>query len=271
MQKKASFRIFVVHHCQLNDDYYQASMLDYLTFINVSSNPILVNERYKTLRLTEFRNFKPLGKWYTESEVMYNLYYNQDLYSDVDYIGFIQYDMDSSGIDGQTIQKLLQEEDRDLILFQPFTFRQDYNQKILMDPERPNTLQGEGLNCYETIFADYNAYYKENHQTQNFNEQVIGLCSAFLMRTSLFNEMMEFAVSIVESGKLDRFDTNHQYRIQGGLLERYYAAWLLLKKKHFNTISLPHSFDGSHAQMSFYVRLRLVLYKTAKAFWKQKA
>ncbi len=246
-------------------------MLDYLTFINVSSNPIPVGGRYKTLRLTEFRNFIPLGKWYTESEVMYNLYHNQDLYDDVDYIGFIQYDMDSSGIDVQTIQELLQQEDRDLILFQPFTFRQDYSQKVLMDPERPNTLQGEGLNCYETIFADYNTYYKKNYQTQDFNEQVIGLCSAFLIRTGLFNEMMEFAVSIVESRKLDRFDTNHRYRIQGGLLERYYAAWLLLKKVHFSTISLPHSFNASHAQMSSYRRFRVFLSKKVKSFRKQKA
>ncbi len=268
MQKKISFRIFVIHHCKLNDAYYQASMLEYLTFVNVSTDHVPVDKRYKTIKLTEFPRFFSLGKWYTESEVMFNLYQNQELYADVDYIGFIQYDMDTSSIDEQAIRNLLHIESNDLIIFQPFTFKEDYNQRILMDPEQPNTLQGVGLNCYETIFADYNAYYSKQYQTDDFSEQIIGLCSAFLMRTTLFNEMMKFSVSIIESKKLDSFDTKHQYRIQGGLLERYYAVWLLLKRVKFDTLPLPHSFDGSHAQMNYFDRFRLLLSRRVKKLLK---
>ena len=259
MQKELSFRIFVIHHRKLNDAYYQASMLDHFTFVNVNTADVPVDARYKTLKLTEFPNFTPLGKWYTESEVMYNLYQNQDLYADVDYVGFIQYDMDASGIDEPIIRNLLRTSNKDLIFFQPYTFRDDYNQRVLMDPEQPNTLRGEGLNCYETIFADYNAYYNEQHYPSDFSDRVIGLCSAFLMRPILFNQMMAFAASIVESKKLNPFDTNHRYRIQGGLMERYYAAWLLLKGIKFSILNLPHSFDGSHAQMPLYQRVRSML------------
>ena len=262
MHKELSFRIFVIHHRKLNDAYYKASMLKHFTFVNVNTADVPVDARYQTLKLTEFSNFTPLGKWYTESEVMYNLYQNQELYADVDYIGFIQYDMDASGLDGPTVRQLLQTEDRELILFQPYTFGADYNQRVLMDPEQPNTQRGAGRNCYETIFADYNAWYGEHHRTQAYSNQVVGLCSAFLMRRELFNQMMAFASPIIESGKLNSFDTKHKYRIQGGLLERYYAAWMMLQRVKYSVLPLPHSFDGSHAQMG--------LYQRAKSFFQIK-
>ena len=142
MQKELSFRIFVIHHRKLNDAYYQASMLDHFTFVNVRESDVPVDARYKTLKLTEFPTFTPLGKWYTESEVMYNLYQNQELYADVDYVGFIQYDMDASGIDESTIRQLIETEQSDVIFFQPYTFREDYNQRVLMDPNQPNIRAG---------------------------------------------------------------------------------------------------------------------------------
>ena len=270
MQKELSFRIFVIHHRKLNDAYYQASMLDHFTFVNVNTADVPVDARYKTLKLTEFPTFTPLGKWYTESEVMYNLYQNQDLYADVDYVGFIQYDMDASGIDESTIRQLIETEQSDVILFQPYTFREDYNQRVLMDPEQPNLRAGVGRNCYDAIFADYNAHYSEQHRTQDYTDHTIGLCSAFLMRTALFNRMMAFINSIIESKKLESFDTSHRYRIQGGLLERYYAVWMLLQKMKFSVLSLPHSFEGSYEQMDYYKRLRFLLSRKVRAILKMR-
>lgn len=237
-------------------------MLEHFTFVNVNTADVPVDARYNTLKLTEFPHFTPLGKWYTESEVMYNLYQNQDLYTDVDYIGFIQYDMNASGLDEPTISQLIQAEGSELILFQPYTFGDDYKQRVLMDPEQPNTLWGAGRNCYETIFADYNAWYGEHHRTQDYSNQIIGLCSAFLMRKEQFNKMMAFASPIIENGKLNAFDTKHKYRIQGGLLERYYAAWIMLQRVKFSVLPLPHSFDGSHAQIP--------LYQKAKSFFSNQ-
>ena len=259
MQKELSFRIFVIHHRKLTDAYYQASMLDHFTFVNVNTADVPVDARYKTLKLTEFPTFTPLGKWYTESEVMYNLYQNQELYADVDYVGFIQYDMDASGIDESTIRQLIETEQSDVILFQPYTFREDYNQRVLMDPNQPNIRAGAGRNCYDAIFADYNAYYGEQHRTQEYTDQTIGLCSAFLMRTALFDRMMAFVNPIIESKKLDDFDTAHQYRIQGGFLERYYAVWMLLQKIKFSVLPLLHSFEGSHKQVPYYQQVRTYL------------
>ena len=89
------------------------------------------------------------------------------------------------------------------------------------------------------------------------------------MRTALFDRMMAFTNSIVDSKKLDAFDTIHQYRIQGGLLERYYAVWMLLQKVKFSVLPLPHSFEGSHAQMSVYRQVRSFLSRTVRGLWKR--
>lgn len=261
MLQKPSFRIFVIYHTILTDDYYNPTMLDCFTFVNVTTIDISVDVRYHTLKLDELPAFKPLGKWYAESEAMYNIYLNKELYNDVDYIGFIHHDMDASGVDVSTIDELMEQSDRDVLFFQPYTFREDYRQNILMDSNRPNTLRGKGHNCYEVIFEDYNRYYGTNHRTQDYNEEPIGLCAAYLMRVSLFNELMAYASTIIESRKLDTYDITHKYRIPGVLLERYYATWFLLRNIKSSALSLPHSFEATFAQMKFY---QVIYNKVAK-------
>ena len=53
----------------------------------------------------------------------------------------------------------------------------------------------------------------------------INLCSAFLCKIEVFEELMPFYSYIIESGKLDKYDVDHNYRFQGGMMERYIGCF----------------------------------------------
>lgn len=248
-------KIFVIYHDSINDNFYDPSMIDHLTFVNVTNKNIAIDRQYTSIKLTEFDSFIPLGKWYAESEVIYNIYKNPYLYSDADYIGFIHHDMDASSIKENILKQLVNNGGNDYVIFQPYNFKAVYKQKILMDENQPNTFSGAGKNCFDSIFDDYNTFYNETYNTKDFFNSTIGLCSAFMVKKQVFNEMMVFIESIINSNKLENFDTNHNYRIQGGLLERYYALWLLLKNKKSDVFAIPHSFVETNAKMSYYQRM----------------
>ncbi|WDF54709.1 hypothetical protein [Mucilaginibacter sp. KACC 22063] len=249
------YRLFVVFHQQLKNEYYDSSIINKYEFVNVNPRNDLtaINPDYIVISQYEFENFHSLGKWYTESEVIYNIYKNKYLYKDVNYIGFLQHDIDSSVLNKEILEKNLPK--YQLINLQPYPFQTDYNQKILMDESQPDKKTGAGVNCYEVIINDYNNFYNTNYTAENLKNVTLNLCSSFILRTDIFEKMMLFIESIIKSGKLDQFDSNRQYRIQGGLLERYYAVWLAFDNLQTTQIPLKHHFEESVAQNSFFKRV----------------
>lgn len=247
-----SYRFFVVFHHEITPTYYHESIIEHCVFVNVNPANKSKYPCIKTINLFDFEHFTPLGKWYTESEVIYNVFKNPTLWNDVDFIGFLQYDVDSSALRHQTLLNILQTTEG--IIFNPHTFEQDYHQKILMDESRPNLLQGKGINCYDVLFEDFNRAYDTHHKPQDWLENTIGLCSCFVVKKSIFENLMAFISPIIESKKLDKFDTQHQHRIQGGFLERYYAVWFLLKGLSLFSFSLPHEYAETQKQNTFFKR-----------------
>lgn len=243
-----TYKIFIIFHDTLNIQYYNASILKNLIFVNVRKDNKNRYPDLKIINLHEFKEYKPIGKYYAESEVLYNIYKNIYLIENIDYIGFLHHDFDCSKLTDEIIQKSIA--DNKLISFETHLFKHDYKNRILMDPQKPNTLYGRGRNCYDTIFYDFNTIYNTNYSVSNFieSESEIILCSCFLTKAKIFVELMDFGSLIIESKKLDLYDTNHKYRIQGGLMERYYATWFLLKKIQFITIKIQHNFYESKRQ-----------------------
>jgi hypothetical protein len=239
------YELFVIFHKGLKEEYYNESLISNYTFVNVNRN----NEQratypdYRIINQFDFKDFYSLGKWYTESEVIYNIFKNDYLYKDLEYLGFLQHDIDSSILTESILDDLLS--GRQHINFQPYLFDEDYNQKILMDPRSPEKRVGSGINCYDVILNDYNAFYHTDFKIDDLKGRTVNLCSSFLIRKDLFVEMMRFVVPIIEAGKLDKFDTKHKYRVQGGYLERYYAVWLALQNLESAELRLTHYFDES--------------------------
>ncbi|SEW14418.1 hypothetical protein SAMN05428988_2453 [Chitinophaga sp. YR573] len=249
------YGLFVVFHQDLKRDYYDPSLLSSYIFVNVNpKNEAVANYKdYKIINQYEFNQFHSLGKWYTESEVIYNIYKNAYLYEDLDYLGFLQHDIDSSVLTASKTDDLLTKVEH--VNFQPYLFSTDYNQKILMDSTQPNKKNGSGLNCYDVILEDYNAFYKTNYKLSDLSGKTINLCASFILPKETFKEMMQFISSIIESGKLDNYDTLRQFRMQGGYLERYYAVWLAFKELQATTVGLVHHFERSTVQDSLLSRV----------------
>lgn len=247
-------KIFVVFHNKLVTEYYDRELLGEYLFINVSlSNRSEYPSGFKVINQYDFDKFKPIGKIYTESEVLYNVFKNPYLTADLDYVGFLQYDIDSSNISAPLLSEW--ESHYEHINFQPYKFDVDYNQKILMDKTQPYKRKGSGVNCYNVILEDYNEFYGTKFTLDDLRGKTINLCSSFFLKKSLFIEMMDFVTPLIENKKLEAFDPDRKYRIQGGLLERYYAVWLSLHNLNDLSFKLDHFFAESTIQDSIFNKL----------------
>jgi hypothetical protein len=244
------WKIFIITHGPIIEDYYKNDSMfsdKNYTFINVSDTPIL-NLQFDILNKNDIKNFIHLGKWYAEGEAIYNVYKN-NLYTEYDYIGFIHWDYEllsenlffGSNITSAILMLIAHKEE--FISFSTYTFAEDYYQNIMMDLNFPNQLVGSGKNCWEKIIDDYNKYFGTEINIDFLMSKRINLCSAFLCEISVFKELMGFYCSVVENKHLDKYDHTHEYRFQGGMLERYIGCF----SHRFNFAELPlyHHWTGS--------------------------
>jgi hypothetical protein len=263
MAKSMKWKIFIITHGPVIEDYYKNDPLfsnDHFVFFNVSDTPIK-HEKFVVINKTEVEGFIHLGKWWAESEVIYNIY-KLDLYPNLDYIGFLHWDYELKSENeyfsynvSKTIENLTRKRER-FISFSTFSFAQDFSQKILMDKSSPNQLVGEGKNCYLQIIEDYNGFFDENISVEYLMSKRINLCSAFLCDIGVFDELMPFFCWIVESEKLMLFDTEHKYRFQGGMMERYIGCFS--SKYHMAELPLFHRYRVSNPLESFTLLKRMV-------------
>jgi len=249
------WRIFVVTHERVIDKYYDQDPdfnSDNFKILNVTLGPIDAGPQYSVINQVDFLGFSPLGKHWAESEAIYNVYRN-GLHKDLDYIGFLQYDkelclqqklrLDFLGKSRITrrIEDFVSSNESGHVSFETHHARKDYRQRILADESQPDTLQGPGLNAYDYILTDYNKFFGTAFKIQDFFLRgKINLCSCFLVDAQTFEKMMTFFSWVVESGKLEKFDSQRKHRIQGGLAERYFALFLAFEFPKFHDLSLPH-------------------------------
>jgi len=244
------WKIFIITHGPIIEDYYKNDSSfsnEHYTFINVSDN-LINHEKFSVINKNEIANFIHLGKWFAEGEAIYNVFKN-NLHSDYDYVGFIHWDYEllsenkffGSEVTASIKRLIIQNEK--FISFSTYTFAEDYEQKIMMDMNFPNTLTGNGLNCWDEIIKDYNSFFKRNVDLTLMMAKRINLCSAFLCKKDIFQELMLFFSFIVESKKLEAFDIAHNYRFQGGMMERYIGCF----SHQFSMAELPlyHRWSGS--------------------------
>lgn len=254
--KKCDWKIYIVGHNGVHDWMYKkdkAFNKENYVVLNVGNEKFELSDKYSIINQFELPDFHSLGKWWAESEGIYNVWKN-NLHRNLDFIGFIHYDKElrlvnrrlfqSSTDITNRINKYIQDKSKAHISFETHNPENDYAQKIMADETMPNTLVGEGLNCYDYILKDYNNYFKTNYTIEDFKSKpFINLCSCFLIDTATFDKMMQFWNWVVTSKKLDVFDTNHQYRLQGGLAERYFGLFLLFEYDEMCDLSIIHHYN----------------------------
>ncbi len=196
--------------------------------MNYSEDLFFSKENWKIFNVNNNNlSYIHLGKWWAESEAIYNIYKSES-YKEYDYIGFIHYDFKLDHNGDYLITSLINKainNNCNFISFYTHIFSDDYNQHIMMDEMYPNQLTGNGKNCYINIIQHYNDFYNKDITIKDIWNKPINLCSSFLTKKDIFEDLMKFLSYIIESKILDKFDTEHKFRIQAGMIERYIAIY----------------------------------------------
>lgn len=254
MEKR--WRIYIVAHTKVFDWMYQNDKFfnnENYHILNVGNRKELINgEKYNCIHQYDLENAVKLGKWWAESEGIYNIW-KSSIYKELNYIGFIHYDKELRLIKrhiisrnntniSERISKYLKRNTEAHISLETHDLKKDYGQNILADVSQPNTLVKEGgVNCWNYILNDYNKFFNTNYTIEEYlQNKSVNLCSCFLIDCKHFEEMMGFWDWIVQSGKLNVFDTEHKNRLQGGLAERYFGIYFIYAYDKFLDLSLVH-------------------------------
>jgi hypothetical protein len=260
MNNLSNWKIFIVTHGPVVDDYYandpEFSPANFVLF-NVS-NTRMTHDKFQVMNKSEILGYVELGKWYAEAEVIYNVF-KCGLYAGLDYIGFVHWDYELRCFDptiGYHVSKAIRsaiDKDASFISFSTFDFMYAYNLNVMLDINYPNQCYGDGKNCFDAILEEYNEYYGKNILLDDIKDKQINLCSAFLLKRSVFEDLMGFYMHVIDMGYLNQFDTQHEYRFQGGILERYIGIY----SSQYDVVSIPLDHHYDHKKEASKIELRL--------------
>lgn len=252
------WKIYIVAHKKVYDEMYiNDPQFNYTNYciLNVGQlEKIQANSQFSCVKQSELVKFVPLGKWWAESEGIYNIW-RDGKYRELDFIGFLHYDKELRTIKRNfwnkertditaQINDYIEGKDKAHISFETYKTRTIYRQRILADVNQPNTFNGSGVNCLDYILKDYNEYHNTDYTRKDlFKHRYMNLCSCFLIDVGTFGKMMEFFEWLLYNKKLEPFDTFHKNRMQGGLAERYFGVFLLFEYEKMFDLSLIHHYD----------------------------
>jgi hypothetical protein len=235
------WKIFVTFFQGLYDDHYSVDRTwnpDNFTFVKVNDRyPQELGENklpYNVFVEHDFPVFRPdlQEKGYCENSVIWHLYKN-GVHKEYDYIGFMEYDHVLTADFTRTIQNKLDAADGEKIFsFQPFNYRQLYDQAIVMNPHRREKVTGRPdspWNAVTVVLRDYNTFHGTRHGLERLAaKDCFPICHSLLIPSAMFDRIMPFHMSIIESGKVEGYH-RHNWRSPAGLMERYLAVSLALE------------------------------------------
>jgi hypothetical protein len=235
------WKIFVTFFQNLYDGHYSVDRTwnpGNFTFVKVNDRyPQEMGDNrlpYDIFVEHDFLIFRPnlQEKGYCENSVMWHLYKN-GVHRDYDYIGFIEYDHVLTADFTQTMQKRLNDSSGEIIFsFQYFTFRQLWDQAIIMNPYRREKVDGRAdspWNCIKLVLKDYNDFYQTDHMLERLvAKDCFPICHSLLMPSAMFDRLMTFQAAVMESGKVEGYH-RHNWRAPAVLMERYLAVSLALE------------------------------------------
>lgn len=246
---------------------------EHYTFLKLGTHELEYNKEkgYRVIAESDFPVQWP-DAHYAEFTGMYSLY-KSGLHREYDYIGFSQYDKEQRLIgDGpdmdihelelrrleieqersgggpanvtEWVERILAASDGSVhISFESHDFRKIYDQKVMMDDDHPNRFLGDGVNCMDRILEDYNAFFGTSCTMDDVAKAGwLNMCDSFLIPSVTFEKLMSFIVPVMESRKLDKYDTKRKHRLQGGLLERYVAVFFALEDIRKVNLSTIHQY-----------------------------
>lgn len=271
-----SWKVFIFCHNVIWDEMYAGDPdfnREHYTFFKLGLHDLSRNSGKDYLISSEFDY--PIH-WdaasYAELTGLYCIYKNR-LHEGLDYIGFSHYDKEhrliGSGGDvkineleaarlqfevkrekcnGATnitamIQEAISSPHPVHVSLESHEFKKIYDQRVLMDDSQPDAFVGEGVNCIDRILEDYNAFFNTQYTMDDVaKDGFLNMCDCFVTPVATFEKLMSFISPIIESRKLDIYDTKRQHRLQGGLLERYIAVFFALEQIDKIDLSIIHQY-----------------------------
>ena len=241
----SKLRIFIVYHDKIfHENYTKDTLFDLnlYTFLKVGDNE--KHDDSFHVHIKQLETYIPLGKHYAEAEAIYNIYKNPEMYENLDFIGFSQYDKphqfrnkDGFNVTEEILNNLAPNTH---ISLESYLFEVDLAQQIMMDEAYPNQLTGYGRNAYVGILTEYNQFFKTHYSFDDLMGKEINLCSSYILPVANWLNVMKFISEVIESKRLDKFDTERKYRLQGGLLERYFGVAIMLEGLKSINLTIEH-------------------------------
>lgn len=218
-------KFFVVYHKSIHEEVYDEHSLRNIKFFGVNENiektPITISKdiiQEKDLPIYDPR-FQERG--YSETSAAWHIYKNE-LYKDLDYIGFGQYDQVIKGDVFDEFNKRLSTNKNPCIFY--------FNKKDLATDPEFNKIP------YDYIVDHYNKFFgtsfsmnklKENNKTKDS----LILFATFIIHKDLFEKLMSWIEVLVEDiypwANLPPWPTHHPHL--GGVLERTYGLFFALE------------------------------------------
>jgi hypothetical protein len=272
-----TWKIFIHCHNVIWDDMYENDPdfnREHYSFLKLGGHDLRVNatKGYHIINEFDFPIYWNAAH-YAELTGMYCVYKNR-LTEGLDYIGFSHYDKEHRliGSGGSVnineleaarvkyevkrrkchgaanitsmIQKSIDAPFPLHVSLESHDFRKIYDQRVLMDDSKPEAFVGEGVNCIDRILEDYNSFFQTRYILEDVaRDGFLNMCNCFVTPVSIFDKLMSFIASVMESGKLDIYDTQRLHRLQGGLLERYVAVFFALEDIAKIDLSIMHQYS----------------------------
>jgi hypothetical protein len=269
-----TWKIFIHCHNVIWDEMYENDpdfTMEHYRFLKLGRHDLQYNasKGYRIIRELDFPIYWD-ATHYAELTGMYCVYKNR-LHDGLDYIGFSHYDKEHRLLYAggslnikeleaarakydanprkcheptditSRIQKLVESPLPVHVSLESHDFQKIYNQRVLMDDTQPDAFVGEGVNCIDRILEDYNSFFQTKYTLQDVSRDgFLTMCDCFITPISIFDKLMSFITHMMESGKLDRYDTQRLHRLQGGLLERYVAVFFALENVAKVDLSTVH-------------------------------
>ena len=227
------WHIFVIFHkAILNSCYSLDSSYDKnnFTFIKCGNKlPAERTEKHKIIMESDFEIFDPTlqSRTYMAPSAIYHAYKN-NLYKYLDYIGFIEYDMQFKEGTTKEINRICNGEK----LVTPFSFRHQLKRLSSQSEIKMN-----GSNSIHQIIIDYNNYFGTNYSFHNIKNKtdLVGTQQSFLMDTDTFQKIMKFISFVIENKYCER---ENSWERPSTIMDRYFALCMYFEQ-HEGTRFIP--------------------------------
>lgn len=238
-------RLYNIWHHKLFDELYE--------HVDVSDGLVMyaVNNKYPKL-LNHLRGYKvtyefalPLfePRWqelgYCQTSCMMHVYKNK-LHSDLDYIGFIQYDMRVA---------------RDALSVMRDQIRAHEPQLGLLFHSQLQTIrQKSWMPGLEAILAHYNGHFQSSHGLAEIQDVQMPILHTFAIPVAVFDEMMQWIIKLAEdveaTGFPYRISRAEFFEVAHGL---YLGLWASNNKTKvvFSEMPVEHVWPLYHNQTDF--------------------